>query len=167
MDFGSSPNLFRRNGRLAVGEMQKSGVYHVVDAATMAPIWRTVVGAPFTFANGASSATDGTRVYLDALPGVLSALDTLTGRVLWAASTADAVHFEAITVADGVIYTVDTGGFLDAFDAGTGVQLLKRPLVLDNGADPRAVANYTSASVSVARHTLYVASSGTLLAYEP
>src|SRR5262249_2554155 len=34
LDFGDSPQLYRLNGRLVVACGQKSGVFHVVDAAT-------------------------------------------------------------------------------------------------------------------------------------
>jgi polyvinyl alcohol dehydrogenase (cytochrome) len=43
-DFGASPNLFLVNGSLAVGEGQKSGQYHVVDAATGRPLWDEQLG---------------------------------------------------------------------------------------------------------------------------
>jgi len=41
LDFGASPNLFTdASGRKLVGAGQKSGVYHVFDATTMAPVWK-------------------------------------------------------------------------------------------------------------------------------
>ena len=46
MDFGSSPNLFKFDGKTVVGEGQKSGIYHVVDAKTMKREWTQIVGPP-------------------------------------------------------------------------------------------------------------------------
>ncbi|MEA2462014.1 MAG: hypothetical protein QOH90_2191, partial [Actinomycetota bacterium] len=40
VDFGASPNLFTTsNGRVIVGDLQKSGEYHAVDARTMKLAW--------------------------------------------------------------------------------------------------------------------------------
>jgi hypothetical protein len=45
LEFGASPNLFRRpDGRLLVGEMQKSRVYWAVDAITMKRAWNQEIG---------------------------------------------------------------------------------------------------------------------------
>ena len=45
LDFGAPPNLFTdETGRLLVGDLQKSGVYHVADATTMAGEWSATMG---------------------------------------------------------------------------------------------------------------------------
>src|SRR5204863_9364703 len=54
----------------------------------------------------------------------------------------------------GVADTVDLKGFLDAYDAATGVPLLARPMAADIGStDP--VASW--GGVSIARNTVYAA----------
>jgi polyvinyl alcohol dehydrogenase (cytochrome) len=166
LDYGASPQVFSAGGRLLAGELQKSGVYHVVDAGTMAPVWQTIVGTPCRVCNADSPATDGRAIYVEGtVPGQMVALDVATGTPLWLAPVLDGVHFQSVTVADGVVYTVDSLGFLDGWNAKNGLPLLKRPLLLDNGHDISLIGGVTSASVSVARHTLYVAMGGRLVAY--
>jgi outer membrane protein assembly factor BamB len=72
------------------------------------------------------------------------------------------VHYGSVTDANGVVYTVDTSGFLDAFDAATGVPLVHRPLSADSG---QAIAGITSAGVAVARHTVFVEAGSGVVAY--
>jgi polyvinyl alcohol dehydrogenase (cytochrome) len=168
LDYGASPQLFTAAGRLLAGELQKSGVYHAVDAATMAPVWQAIVGTPCRVCNADSPATDGRAIYVEGtVPGQMIALDVTSGLPLWLAPVLDGVHFQSVTVADGVVYTVDSLGFLDGFNAKNGLPVLKRPLLLDNGGDTSIIGGLSSASVSVARHTLYVAVGGRLVAYRP
>jgi polyvinyl alcohol dehydrogenase (cytochrome) len=65
MDFGASPNLFKDDkGRELVGVGQKSGVYHVIDAKTMKPVWNQIVGPPSAVGGiVGSTAVDGDAVY--------------------------------------------------------------------------------------------------------
>src|SRR5204862_6238763 len=76
-DFGASPNLLSApDGRLLVGEGQKSGTYWALDRATMQPVWRAAPG-PGSQADGGinSSAYDGARIYgTDAIDGQVFAL---------------------------------------------------------------------------------------------
>src|SRR4051812_39213323 len=66
LDFGASPNLFRdRAGHLLVGDLQKSGVFHVANATTMKPAWTHIVGLSCQVCNAASTATDDKGVYLE------------------------------------------------------------------------------------------------------
>jgi hypothetical protein len=60
-----------------------------------------------------------------------------------------------VAVANGVVYTVDLKGFLDAFDAATGAPLLARPIVAGSGTGANPVLSW--AGVSVARNTVYAA----------
>ena len=133
MDFGASPNLFRAaDGRLLVGTGQKSGVYHVFDAVSMKREWTALVGPP-TPVGGivGSTAVDGERVYGPVtVPGYVWAT-ARTGGLRWIGPILDGLHWgEPVAVANGVVYTVDLKGFLDAYDARTGLPLLHRPMAL-------------------------------------
>ena len=133
LDFGASPNLFTDSaGHELVGELQKAGVYHVANAASMAPVWHTTVGGPCAVCNAGSTAFDGQAVDVVGTPGsTLFSLGRDAGAVDWASPLADGVHYESTSLANGVVYAVDNNGFLNAFDAGTGTLLLKHPLSLD------------------------------------
>ena len=169
LDFGAAPNLIEgEDGRKLVGNGQKSGVYHVFDAETMEPVWTQIVGPP-TQVGGivGSTAWDGENVYGPiTVPGYLWSLGG-SGSFRWAGPIGDGVHWgNPVAVANGVVYTTDFAGFLDAYDARTGVLLGKHPLV-KGGAAP------SWAGVSVARHTVYAAvgirgtSEGHVVAFRP
>jgi polyvinyl alcohol dehydrogenase (cytochrome) len=159
LDFGATPNVFTVGGRTVVGDLQKAGVYHVADAATMAPVWNTVVGASCFACNAASTAVAGGSVFGTATPGgVEFALSASDGARQWVAPVADGAHYESTSVANGVVYTVDGGGSFDAWDAATGTPLLHRSLTLDTGLP---AGGLTSNGVSVAYHTVYVAADAT------
>jgi outer membrane protein assembly factor BamB len=173
MDFGASPNLFRdSHGRLLVGEGQKSGIYHVVDARTMKPVWTQIVG-PFSSVGGivGSTATDGQNVYGPiTVPGYVWSISAKSGGYRWVGPIADGAHWgPPVTVANGVVYSVDFGGNLDAFDARTGAILTKRPLALGGGG-PESMS---WGGVSVARNTVYAAvgvlglANGFVVAFRP
>jgi polyvinyl alcohol dehydrogenase (cytochrome) len=156
LDFGASPNLFRdASGRKLVGAGQKSGVYHVVDATTMKPVWTQIVGPP-TSVGGivGSTAYDGQHVYGPVtVPGYVWSLDGKAGAYRWLGPVADGAHWgPPVSVANGVVYSVDFSGFLDAFDARTGALLAKRPLNLGGGG-----ASISWGGVSIARNTVYAA----------
>jgi polyvinyl alcohol dehydrogenase (cytochrome) len=160
LDFGASTNLFRdAAGRLLVGNLQKSGVYHVARADTMAPAWTSLVGASCHVCNAASTAFDGESIVGVFTPGgVAAALGRDDGTVRWRAPVGDGVHYQGTSTAAGVAYTLDGNGFLDAFDARTGDQLLRRPLAQDTGV---SMAQLTSSGVAIAGHTVFVAASAT------
>lgn len=170
LDFGASPNVMSDgHGGLLVGDLQKSGDYHVAHAADMSPAWHTIVGASCAVCNAASTAYDGSTVYVVGTPGgVLWALDAQTGAQKWAAPVADGVHYEPVSVADGVVYTVDSNGFLDAWSATDGSVVVKRPMAADVQA---ATGGLTSTGVAIADHTVFAATSdqsqpnGYLIAY--
>jgi outer membrane protein assembly factor BamB len=159
LDFGAAPNLFRdATGRLLVGDLQKSGVYHVAFADTMGKDWTALVGASCQLCNAASTATDGSSVFAAGTPGgLMTALAAPSGAVDWTSPVLDGVHYQSVSTADGVVYTLDGNGFLDAFDAATGLPVLRRPVSLDVGT---SAVNLSSAGVAVADHSVLVAASG-------
>ncbi len=145
-DFGSSPNVFTIGGRTVVGIGQKSGVYHVFDAATGQIVWQrqTSIAQP----NGGSmgilwgTAYDGRRLYVAtsmAKPGTLFGLDPATGEILWrtpnpadgcttggAAAHADAchlAHMSAVTATPGLVYEGSMDGKLRIYRADDGAIL--------------------------------------------
>ena len=159
LDFGASPNLFRDpKGRLLVGDLQKSGVYHVAFADTMGKDWAALVGASCQLCNAASTATDGSSVFAAGTPGgSMTSLAAPSGTVGWSSPVLDGIHYQSVSTADGVVYTFDGDGFLDGFDAATGLPVLRRPVSLDVGD---SAANLSSAGVAIADHTVFVAASG-------
>jgi plastocyanin len=158
LDFGASPNLFTTGaGRRLVGVGQKSGVYHVFDAVTMKRVWTALVGPP-TPVGGivGSTAIDANGIYGPVTaPGHIWSLDR-DGSYAWLTPTGDAVHWgNPVAVANGIVYTVDLKGFLDAYDARFGEPLLHRPIFLQSGTGTDLVASW--GGVSVARNTVYAA----------
>jgi polyvinyl alcohol dehydrogenase (cytochrome) len=172
LDFGSSPNIFfDPKGRMVVGEGQKSGWYHVVNARTMKLDWRAPVGPP-SAVGGIVGATayDGTAVYGPiTAPGYLWSLRPKEGTPRWFSPIADGAHWgNPVAVANGVVYIVDLKGFFDAYDAATGAPLLHRPMMVDSRD-----LSPSWAGVSIARHTVYAAvgitglPNGYVIAYRP
>ena len=157
MDFGASPNLFALpDGRKVVGIGQKSGVYHVVDTKTMKSVWTQIVGPPSAVGGivGSTSIMGGQVFGPVTIGGYVWSLDKLTGGHKWFAPVADGAHWgNPVSTANGVVYTVDLKGFLDAYDAATGVPLLHRPLMLGGRLTPTA----SWGGVSIARGTIYAA----------
>jgi outer membrane protein assembly factor BamB len=163
IDFGASPNLFTdSHGREIVGDLQKSGVYHAAYTDNMQKAWSTPVGTPCALCNAATAAVDDVAVYaVGTLGGQLVSMDKTTGTYNWIAPVADGVHYEAVSVANGTVYIVDTKGLLQAFDAATGLPLGGRPMALDT-AD---ACVSLGASAAIARERVYgvcdTAASGT------
>jgi hypothetical protein len=161
LDFGASPNLFTdAGGRKLVGAGQKSGVYHVFDAGTMAPVWKTTVGPPSSVGGiVGSTAIDESGVYGPiTIGGYLWSLDR-TGANRWATPVADGVHWgNPVAVGNNIVYTVDLKGFLDAYDGRLGTPLLHRPIAAGSGTGNNPVASW--GGVSIARNTVYAAVGG-------
>jgi outer membrane protein assembly factor BamB/plastocyanin len=172
LDFGASPNLWTEDGRKLVGAGQKSGVYHVFDARTMEPVRSQIVGPP-TPVGGivGSTAHDGQTVFGPVTaPGYIWAIGSADVALRWIGPVADGAHWgPPVAVANGVVYSVDLSGFLDAYDARTGVQLAKRPLVLGGSSAP----SLSWGGVSVARNTVYASmgigslEEGAIVAFRP
>jgi len=161
LDFGAAANLFTNSaGTELVGDLQKAGVYHVARADTMAPAWTRNVGGPCQLCNAASTAFDGRAIVGVSTPGgSMFSLARDGGAVNWLSPVADGFHYESISVADGVVYTVDGNGFLDAFGGATGTPLVRRQLTADTGAPTGA--SLTSNGVAIAEHMVLVAASST------
>jgi polyvinyl alcohol dehydrogenase (cytochrome) len=159
LDFGAAANLFATStGVKVVGDLQKSGVYHVANASTLAPVWTSLVGPSCFACNAASTAFDGSAIEGVATPGgIMFSLDRSTGAKNWLSPVADGLHYQSVSTADGVVWTVDNSANLDGFDAASGRPLVRRPLSLDAGAP---VTNDTSAGVAIAEHSLFVAAGG-------
>jgi len=169
LDFGAAPNLFPGpGGTLRVGDGQKSGVYHAVNTADMSGAWQSTLGAPSSVGGivGTAAAADGNIVGPMTVPGYLWSVSQATGNVNWVTPTADAVHWgEAVSTANGVAYTVDTKGFLDAYDAKTGVPVLHRPIQL--GSNVNTVVANLGGGVAIARHMVYAPGGGFIVAFKP
>jgi len=159
LDFGAAANLFTTsNGTKVVGDLQKSGVYHVANTTTMKPVWTALVGPSCFACNAASTAFAYNSVYGVATPGgTMFSLDRRAGAVNWLSPVGDGTHYQSISAADGVVWTVDGTASLDGYDATSGQPLVHRPLGVDAGAP---VANATSSGVAIAEHQLFVAAGG-------
>lgn len=91
-DFGSSPNIFFGDGRVLVGEGEKSGTYYAFDAGTGDLVWQRQLSEPEP--DGGQSGIewgtsyDGRYLYVatwKAGPGTMFALDPAKGDVVWSA----------------------------------------------------------------------------------
>jgi polyvinyl alcohol dehydrogenase (cytochrome) len=157
LDFGASPNLFTLpGGRKVVGAGQKSGVYHVMDAATMKPVWTQLVGPPSAVGGivGSTAVAGGAVFGPITVGGYLWSVDQAAGAHRWVAPVGDGAHWgNPVSTANGVVYTVDFRGFLDAYDAATGVSLLHRSLLIGGPLAP----TLSWGGVSIARGTIYAA----------
>lgn len=164
LDFGASPNLFTdENGNQRLGSLQKSGVYHVVDPATMRGVWEQPVGIPCFGCNAASPAFTGGTVFTAAgPPGQVFALDGGSGAVKGVGHLTGPTTYNPVSASNGVVYVVDSAGFLNLFNAENGVQLAKRPLSLDTGTVMTTATS--SGGVAVARNTAYVAATNYVIA---
>ena len=131
-DFGASPNLATLpNGTPVVGEGQKSGAYWMLKRADLTTVWHTTVG-PGSFVGGilGSTAYDGTRVYGPiTAPGYIWSLSANNGLPAWLTpGVADPIHWSAVAVSNGVVWSANSSGFLDGWLAKTGTPLAHAPL---------------------------------------
>jgi polyvinyl alcohol dehydrogenase (cytochrome) len=158
LDFGSSANLFTdSHGTKLVGDLQKSGVYHAADAKTMKPTWSQIVGVSCQVCNAASTSYDGKAIQGVGTPGgALFSLSPDDGAPNWLSPIADGVHYQSVSTADGVVYTVDGNGFLDVIDAATGDTITRRQMAQDASVP---TAGLTSNGVSIAEHTVFASAS--------
>jgi polyvinyl alcohol dehydrogenase (cytochrome) len=158
LDFGSSANLFTdSHGTKLVGDLQKSGVYHAADAKTMKPTWSRMVGVSCQACNAASTSYDGHAIQGVGTPGgALFSLSPDDGAPGWLSPIGDGAHYQSVSTADGVVYTVDGNGFLDALDAATGDTIVRRQMAQDTGVP---TAGVTSNGVSIAEHTVFASAS--------
>jgi polyvinyl alcohol dehydrogenase (cytochrome) len=157
MDFGASPNLFTLpDGRKVVGEGQKSGVYHAVDAKTMKPVWTQIVGPPSAVGGivGSTAVANGQVFGPITIGGYVWSVGAADGAYKWVEPLGDGAHWgNPVSTANGIVYTMDLRGFLNAYDAATGVGLLHRSLNIGGPMAPTA----SWGGVSIARGTVYAA----------
>jgi polyvinyl alcohol dehydrogenase (cytochrome) len=130
-DFGASLNLFAGpDGSKLVGAGQKSGTYWAVSRATLVPRWNTLIAVEpgFLGAIVGSTAFDGHGIYG---PGTAGGEIWSLGRGgsrQWVSADGGPLHFGALSVANGVVYSTDMSGHLTARDVTTGAVLAKLPL---------------------------------------
>lgn len=169
LDFGAPPNLFTGpDGRLLIGDLQKSGVYHVGDAATMAPAWSATMGATCPACNAAATAWDRAgSIYGVSAPGDVMMSLSDGGAYQWVSPVGDGTHYQSTTSAGGAVFTIDGYGLLLAFDAATGAPLLKRPVLADLPAGTQPPVAISSSGIAVASGTVYVAAGNAVVAYRP
>ena len=168
LDFGAPPNLFTEGSRVLIGDLQKSGVYHVADARTMQPAWSTAIGGSCALCNAAATAWHGDALYGVGTPGgVMVDLATNDGTLRWASPVADGAHYQSTSYAGGVVFTVDGNGFLDGFDAATGAPLLRHPLAADLADPSQLPAGVASSGVAIASGLVIVAAGDAVVAYAP
>jgi outer membrane protein assembly factor BamB len=96
-----------------------------------------------------------------------TAISADRGRLVWYSPVLDGFHYESVSTAAGVVYTLDGLGFFDAFRANDGQPLLRRSLITDAGVDATPPAGYTSTGAAIARGTVYIEADGRLVAYRP
>ena len=161
LDFGASAQLFKNTlGTKLVGDLQKSGVYHVANATTMAPVWTRLMGISCAFCNAAATAFDGNAIYGEGTPGgIMYSLNRDSGKIRWQSPVADLIHYESTSAAGGVTYTIDDNGIFDAWNSATGGGLLRHQTAGDVGTLTNTVA--PSLGVSIAEHTVFVAANST------
>jgi outer membrane protein assembly factor BamB len=165
-NFLSSPSLFTAgDGRRLMGELQKSGVFLTVDTATMEPVWRATLAPPCFACNLGSTATDANGIYVPTIAGTLYSLNRDTGAVQWAVPLTGASHYNAVSVANGIVFDLNDLGLLQAFDASNGAPLLTR--MVDTAGPARDAGN--SSGLSIARGSVFATSQtgsgSTLYAY--
>jgi polyvinyl alcohol dehydrogenase (cytochrome) len=153
-DFGASPNLITTSdGRRLVGEGQKAGTYWALDRDSMQQVWHTQIG-PGSVVGGilGSTAFDaGSQQVVGpvSLPGYVWSVNAGTGTPGWVtAAAADPAHLSPVAISNGVVYSVASGGFLEAWLEQTGTPLIELPL--NNPATPTSAALALASGVSVA-----------------
>ena len=128
-DFGASPNLFNAaGGRPLVGELAKDGRYWALDRTSMAPVWSRRTGTVNVGGALASTAYDGVRIYGQNDQGQVWALDPATGGQLWCTPRRGLANFSPLAVGNGVLYSIESKGFLDARRTTDGAVLSRLPL---------------------------------------
>jgi len=131
LDFGNGPTLWRNpQGRLMGAATQKSGFLHVFYADTMTKAYDVQLFPSMSFLGGMIGriATDGRTLYVPANPGVVYALDAMTGAERWKAVLPGVPMVGGnVALANGVAYYVTEPGAV-ALDTTNGKQLWSAPL---------------------------------------
>jgi outer membrane protein assembly factor BamB len=156
-NFLASPSLWTHSdGRQLFGGLQKAGTFTAVDTKTMDVVWTATLGVPCFACNLSSIAVDKDGIYVAVTGGNLYALNRDTGAIKWAVPATGSTHYEGLTVANGVVYTNNDLGALEAFDTQSGTPLLFHPFMQDTNTVNQDQGN--SSGISIARHTVYVSS---------
>jgi len=145
-----------------VGDLQKSGVYHVANANTMDPVWTAPRRA---FLLRLQRSLHGVRRQLD-LRGRHARRDSVSRRPKFGGEASgvsplgDGTHYQSTSAANGVAWTFDG----DSTSMPSTPQAARRwcagRLSVDAGAP---VTNLTSSGIAIAEHQLFVAAGGSLL----
>lgn len=149
LDFAAAPNIMNVKGKTLIGELQKAGVYHIVNPKQMRGIHQVVLNTPaagFAPSSIGSTAIDESAVYaVSGSANTMIALDQATADYRWFSETIDTpIHANPTTSANGVVYTLNGSGALTAHDARTGVVVLAA-----------YVGSSLGSGVAVARNTVY------------
>lgn len=153
LDFGASPLLYAVDGVPRVGALQKAGVFHSVDTASMTRRWRFFVGPGGPFQDSGTATLTGARIVVGATPNLLFGLNARRGSLDWIAATGlDVFAYQPLTSANGVLYAINDVGSLLAYDAVTGFPLVARSIALD-GKLSQCIG--VGAGVAVARNTVF------------
>ncbi len=165
LDFGASVNVLEGpGGRKRVAAMQKSGVFHVADAATMDRVWTSTIGPPVFYGNGSTAASDGKSLFVGSSPpGAMFSLDAGSGTPRWGMPILDVIHYQDVTYANGLVFNNDAKGHLHIFRADNGVLAGHRWIGGDTGKP--IYAEEGNGSPALARNTLYVAALNFVVAY--
>src|SRR5262249_31948367 len=129
-DFGDSPQLYRLpDGRKVVGEGQKNGVYHVLDAATGSAVDARqfvpggLLGGMYTDSAVANGIVFAPGNDLANFTCSLFAITGDTKNILWRFDTTG-LEFDGVAVANGVVYFKPSQDpNLYAFDMQSGAKL--------------------------------------------
>jgi polyvinyl alcohol dehydrogenase (cytochrome) len=139
-DFGDSPQIYHlKGGRKVVGAGQKSGFYHVLDAATGQLVNQlqvepggelgglfadTAVANGVVYANGINWPGGNPAAGIAPTAGDLIAIAGDGSHELWRFTTAGSPDMTGVAVANGVVYFASAfNGNLYALDASSGAQL--------------------------------------------
>jgi outer membrane protein assembly factor BamB len=169
VDFGGGGATLTKdaNGREIAVQIQKSGWVHAAyTGGKMHAAWSTLVSpvanTGSTVGNYTGITTDGTNLFtVGAWPGQVFSLNAATGAINWVTPIISPVATNPMAYANGVLYYSDEKGFLDVFDAATGIPLLMHPIAADNSA---CVRNQ-SGGISIARHKVYAVCGPVLSVY--
>jgi len=156
IDFGNGPALWHdKYGRLMLSEIQKSGELHTVFGDTLERAWTMKIAPDSTFTitggNNSYIATDGTTLYVLTNPGVVWAIDGMTGAVKWVTpTTGTSFAYGNLALANGMLFGLADDG-PRAWDAATGTLLWANHDALANSL----FCSGATGSIAIAHHMLF------------